>query len=56
MDAQTKVELNIPQLTLPKLAQLGKHEMVNRRRECFSPRVTGSILVTRNFFAEYILL
>ena len=30
-DAQTKVELKIPQLTLAKIAQLGRHEIVNPR-------------------------
>ena len=29
IDAQTKVQLKIPQLTLAKIAQLGRHETVN---------------------------
>ena len=33
IDAQTKVELKIPQLTLAKIAQLGRHVAVNTRSE-----------------------
>ena len=42
---QTKVVLNIPQLTLAKIVQLGRHETVNTRSEHYSPSVAGSIPV-----------
>ena len=48
------MELNIPQLTLSKIAQMGRHETVNTRSEHYSPRVKGSILVRDNIFAEFI--
>ena len=38
------------------LAQLDRLEVVNTRREHYSPRVEGSIPVRGNFFAEFILL
>ena len=56
INAQTKVELKIPQLTLAKIAQMGRHDIVNTRSEHYSPRVEGSIPVRGNFFAEFILL
>ena len=56
IDAQTKLELNIPQLTLAKIAQLGKHETVNTRSEHYSPGLEATIPVRSNFFAEFILL
>ena len=37
---------NIPQLTLAKIAQLGRHETEKH----YSPRVTGSIPVRGNFW------
>ena len=33
IDAQTKVELKIPQLTLAKITQMGRHESVETRSE-----------------------
>ena len=51
-----KVELNMPQLILAKIAQLGRHETVNTRSVHFSSGVAGSIPVIGNFFAEFILL
>ena len=36
IDAQTKVELKIPQLTLAKIAQMGRYETVNTRSEHYS--------------------
>ena len=53
-DAQTKVELKIPQLT--KIDQLSRQETINMRREHYSPRVENLIPVGGNFFAEFILL
>ena len=50
------MELNIPQLTLAKIAQLGRYETVNIRGEHYSPRVVASIPARGNFFAEFILL
>ena len=47
--AQTKVNLNMPQLTLGKLAQSGKHHSG-------SQEVVGSIPTAGNSFAEFILL
>ena len=48
IDAQTKVELTIAQLTFVKIAQLGRHENLNTS-EVYSPRATGSIPVRGNF-------
>ena len=56
MDRQIKVKLNIPQLTLAKIAQLGRYENVSTRSEHVSPRVAGSIPLRGNFFPEFILL
>ena len=50
IDAQIKMELKIPQLTLAKIAQLGRHETVNTRSEHYNNRVAGSIPVRGNFF------
>ena len=50
------MELQIPQLTLAKIAQMGRHETVNTRTEHNSPRVEGSINVRGNCFAKFILL
>ena len=50
------MELNIPQLTLAKKAQMGRHEAVNTGRDHFNPMVEGSIPVRINIFAEFILL
>ena len=44
------MKLNIPHLTLAKIAQLGKQKTVNTRSEHFSPRVAGSIPDRGNFF------
>ena len=46
------MELKIIQLTLVKIAQLGRCDTVNTRSEHHSPRVAGSIPVRGNFFAE----
>ena len=51
IDAQTKVELKIPQLTLWKIAQMGRHETVNTKIEVYSHRAEGSIPVRGNFCA-----
>ena len=52
IDAQTKVELNIPQLTIANIGKFGE-----RLTKSFqSSRVQGSIPVKGNFFAEFILL
>ena len=48
------MELKIPQLTLAKIAQMGRHENVNTRSEHYSSRIKGSIPVRGNFFAEFI--
>ena len=48
--------INDPQLTLPKIAQMGMHETGTTRSEHYCPRVKGSIPVRGNFFAEFILL
>ena len=39
------MELNIPQLILAKITQLGRHETANTSSEHFSLRVAGSIPV-----------
>ena len=44
---QTKVKLSIPQLTLAKFVQSGRHESG-------SQEVPGSILTGGNFFAEFL--
>ena len=36
IDAQTKVELKIPQLTLAKIAQMGRYETVNTGSEHYA--------------------
>ena len=48
------MEYKIPQLTLAKIARMGRYETVNTRSEHYSPRVKGSIPVTGNFFAKFI--
>ena len=53
IDTQTKVELYSPQLTLAKVAQLGRHETVKTRSEHYSPRVAGSIPVRGNFLLNF---
>ena len=53
IDAQ-KVELKIPQLTLAKIAQMGRHKTENTRNEHYSPRVEGSIPVRGNIFAQFV--
>ena len=50
------MELKIPQLTLAKIAQIGRHETVNTKSEHYSPRLEGSIPVRGNVFADFILL
>ena len=50
------MELQIPQLTLAKIAQMGGQEIVDKRTERNSPRVEGSIPIRGNCFAEFILL
>ena len=50
------MELKISELTLAKIAQMGRHQTVHIRSEHYSPRVEGSIPVGGNFFAEFILL
>ena len=52
MIPSNEVQLNVPELTFAKTAQLGRHESVNTRSEYFSPWVPGSIPVGINFFAE----
>ena len=55
IDAQEKVELKIPQLTIANMAQLGRHQtIINTRSEHYSPRVTGSIPVTGNLFTQIV--
>ena len=49
-----QLDLNIPQLRLAKIAQLGKS--ANTKSKHHSPRVAGSISVGGNFFVEIILL
>ena len=49
IDAQTEVELNIPELTLAKIVQLGRHETVYTGSEHFSPRVACLIHVRGSF-------
>ena len=56
MDEQTKMELKITQLTLAKIAQMGRYDTQNTRSEHYSPRVEGSIPVGGNIFAEFTLL
>ena len=56
INAKTKVDLNIPQLTLAKIVHLSRHETVNMRSEHYSPKAEDSIPVRGNFFAEFILL
>ena len=46
-----KLELNMPQLTIAKRAQLGRHDTVTTS-EHYSPRVARSIPVRGKFFAE----
>ena len=60
IDAQTKVELKIPQLTLAKIAQMGRHETV-KTSEHYSPRTTVlglrvQSLLEVTFFAEFIMI
>ena len=55
-DTQTKVELKIPQLTLAKIAEMGRHETVSIRSEYYSPKIEGTIPVRGNFCTEIILL
>ena len=51
------MELKIPQLTLAKIAQMGKHETVNIRSEHYSSRVEGSTpVVLANTDAKFILI
>ena len=50
------MELRIPQLTLAKIAQMGRHETVSTRSDHHSPRVEGSIPVRGNFVTEFILI
>ena len=50
-----KMELNIPKLTLAKIAQMRRHETVNIRSEHYNHRIAASIPVRANFFAEFIL-
>ena len=51
-NAQLKVELKIPQLTLAKITQMGRHETVNTRSVHYSPRVEGSSPVRGNFLMD----
>ena len=44
-----KQKLKIPQLTVAKIAQLGRHETVNARSEHYSLRIAGLIPVRGNF-------
>ena len=53
--ATKQVKLNIPQLTLAKLAQSGRHESVKHKRS-EGPRIPGSIPTGGTFFTEFILL
>ena len=46
------MELNIPQLTLAKIAQLRRYDSVNTRSEHYSPRVLGSIPVGGKFLLK----
>ena len=55
-DAQPKVELKIPQLTLAKIAQLEQHKTLNTRNEHYSPKVKGSISIRGIIFTEFHLL
>ena len=48
--APSQVKLNIPQLTLAKLAQLDRHESENTKSEYYSLRVTGSIQTEAKLF------
>ena len=52
IDAQIKVVLNIPQLTLGKLAQLERHETITEQQ----PNSHGPVSIpdTGNCFAEFI--
>ena len=57
IDAHTiLVELKMPQLTLVKIAQMGRHETVNTKSENYGPRVEGLIPVRDNFLLKIILL
>ena len=51
-----ELKLKIPQLTLAKIAQMGRREIVNTRSEQYSPWVKDSIPVSGNLFAEFILM
>ena len=51
-----KMQLTIPQLTLAKIAQMGKYETVNTRSEHYNHRVKASIPVRGNSYAEFIWL
>ena len=46
------MELKTPQLTLAKIAWMGRHETVNTRSEQYNYRVMGSVPVRGNFFAN----
>ena len=52
MIPSNEVQLNVPELTFAKTAQLGRHESVNTRSEYFSPWVPRSIPIGGYFFAE----
>ena len=56
IDAHTKVELKIPQLTLAKITQIGGMKMYTQEVSTTVLRIKGSIPVRSNFFAEFILL
>ena len=43
------MDLKTTQLTLAKIAQMGRHEILNARSEHHPPRVEGSIPVGGNF-------
>ena len=56
VDEETKVQLKIPQLTLAKIAQLGRHEAVNTRSALYGSRVKGSNPVRENLYRSNTIL
>ena len=52
------MKINIPQLTLAKIAQMGRHETVDKRSEHYSPGVQSLLEANflRNLFGSSTIL
>ena len=50
----SQLELKIPELTLAKIAQMGRHETEHTRYEHYNPKVEDSIPMKGNFLLKLV--